>query len=63
MTFCLFCWLKKPFKKEFTLEEKNLPLEEQILSFKNRPPFKVGGGGVKNKNGRVASPLKCTHFP
>ena len=34
-TFCLLCWLEKPFPKGSTLEGKNLLLQEQILSFKS----------------------------
>ena len=52
-----------------TLEEKNMLLKKQIVSFKSRPPLErsvcvcvcVGGGGVggrkqENLNGRITPP-------
>ena len=48
-----------------TLEEKNMLLKKQIVSFKSRPPLErsvcvcVGGGGGRkqeNLNGRITPP-------
>ena len=40
MTSYLLCWLEMPFEKGSTLEGKNLHLDEQILFFKSRTPFR-----------------------
>ena len=53
VTFCSCLCVTTPFQKGFHLEGKNLLLEEQTLSVKNRSSLRKGG---KNEKWRGFSP-------